>query len=179
VKIMSRLLRARPETVLKASLLWLASYELGHPTVDEQHRRLFDLTKAFLEKASCGKADLSTVQKTLEELVGYARYHFTTEEEFMRDIGYSEASLRSHIAVHDHFVERINELAGRCRQGHPETIREMVRFLVSWLREHIVETDVKYIRFYRRVGPRIATLAARIPSGACPDAVKPVLVPSG
>jgi hemerythrin-like metal-binding protein len=129
--------------------------------IDDQHRKWFQLTNVFLKKAYAGQADSPVVEKALESLVAYARYHFLEEENFMRSIGYAEASLNAHIAVHDAFVERINELAARCRQGHPDTVQEMLEFLTEWLRQHIVETDVKYIRFYRRVGPKVTVLSAR------------------
>jgi len=141
-------------------LEWQANFELGQPTIDEQHRKWFQLTNVFLKRAYRGEAGQDAIQKALEEVVAYARYHFTAEEEFMRAIGYEETSLYTHIQVHDEFVARINELAGKCRLGDPETGQEMVDFLTNWLKHHIVATDVKYIRFYKRVGKKISTLAA-------------------
>lgn len=144
-----------------ALLDWLACYELGHPVIDEQHQKWFQLTNHFLEQAYSGKATTAAIQKALEHVVAYARFHFTEEENFMRTIGYAKASLNAHVKLHDLFVEKINELAEQCRKEHPETVQEMIGFLTNWLRQHIVATDVKYIRFYRRVGPNIATVTER------------------
>lgn len=144
-----------------ALLEWLSSYDLGHPVIDEQHKKWFQLTNLFLEQAYAGRACKPTVQKALEHVVAYARFHFTEEEDFMRSIGYAESSLKAHIALHDLFVEKINELAEQCRRDHPDSVQEMVGFLSNWLRQHIVATDVKYIRFYRRVGPGITTVTEK------------------
>lgn len=133
-----------------ALLEWLPEYELGHPEIDSQHRKWFQLTSIFLKRAYAGEAKPAVIEKALSECVGYARYHFDVEEEFMRSMGYAERSLKAHLAMHDAFVERINTLAARCRAGDRETAQEMIQFLTDWLRQHILETDVKYIRFHKR-----------------------------
>jgi hemerythrin-like metal-binding protein len=134
-------------------LPWLPEYELGHPIVDDQHRKWFQLTNVFLKKAYAGEADFASVEKTLESVVAYSCYHFQAEEAFMRSFGYPQSKLDPHIAAHDAFVKRMGELAQLCRQGSPETIQQMIDFLTGWLRKHIVETDVKYIRYYEEIGP--------------------------
>ena len=71
----------------------------------------------------------------------------------MRSFGYPDSKLIAHIAAHNAFVERMGELAQLCRNGSPETNQKMIDFLTGWLSKHIVETDVKYIRYYEEIGP--------------------------
>lgn len=134
-------------------LPWLAEYELGHPVIDDQHRKWFQLTNVFLKKAYAGEADSAAVEKALEAAVAYAQYHFEAEEAFMRSFGYPESKLGSHISAHNAFVDKFSELAQLRRQGSPETVQKMIDFLTGWLRRHILETDIKYILFYERIGP--------------------------
>jgi len=90
------------------------------------------------------------VRAALAEAVAYANYHFHTEEALMRRIGFPRSDFEFHVMTHNAFVERINALAQRSRAGRTSAAEEMAEFLTGWLAKHILEMDVKYIRFFMR-----------------------------
>jgi hemerythrin-like metal-binding protein len=151
---------------------WDERYRLSVPEVDEQHKRWFALTNAFLEEVNCKRADNATVKQALLVAVAYAMRHFEDEEQLMRRIRFPKDEFRSHCTMHNAFVERVNALAKRCREGRPKVAEEMAAFMNGWLVRHILQTDVKYVGFYmsldsvgnrrrlssRRVGARPPTM---------------------
>lgn len=66
----------------------------------------------------------------------------------MRRIGFPREEFAWHRMTHDAFVERVNALAKRCREGRLSVVSEMSAFLCGWLAKHIVAVDVKYVGFY-------------------------------
>jgi len=149
-----------------AKYVWDERYGLGVPVVDEQHRHWFELTNTFLELAKAGGADTAAVRQALAAAVGHARIHFRAEEALMRRIRFPRSEFEWHKMTHDAFVERINALAKRCREGRPRVIAEMSAFMAGWLTKHILEADVKYVGFYMSrtatfLGDYVARLRAK------------------
>ena len=74
---------------------WKDDYKLGVQLIDDQHKKLFEI---------CGRAyDLlknevyidkyDRIVEIIEELKQYALYHFKSEEEYMKSIGYKNYCL--------------------------------------------------------------------------------------
>ena len=108
-------------------------YKLGIPFIDEQHQQLFDI----VDKLGDEKI---TIKNIIEELKKYTEYHFKTEEEYFLSIGFIEAD--EHIHLHEIFIETINYY-----QEFPEKLNKgkLNMFLRSWIKNHILHEDMKYI----------------------------------
>lgn len=123
---------------------WTSALSVGEDDIDHDHQELFSLLDALAD------ADLS--DSFLLGLIGrlekYTEYHFSREEEFMRDHDYPE--LEDHIEKHKMFVEWIKtvEFTYRRVAESPFQIADLVNeYLGNWLTEHIMVEDMKYRDF--------------------------------
>ncbi len=130
---------------------WSTDFEIGHKVVDLQHKKLVEMVNAL--GASVGQdtanASMATV---LKELVDYTKYHFQTEEQLMREIGYPE--LEQHIEKHKRLVSEVVQILSDLKEDRPVTITNLLNFLSHWLVDHILAEDTrigKYLREQRQV----------------------------
>lgn len=138
-----------PDTADLSNFEWSDRLCLGVPELDAQHKWWFKITRNFIQKIRDGQLDEPTICVLLEQLMRYASNHFTSEEKFMATICYSPFALEEHLASHREFEERLEVITDDLLTGKPGVDRELEDFLVKWLSRHILEVDVKYIRFYR------------------------------
>ena len=129
---------------------WEDRFGVGINTIDQQHQRLFALINqlhdaierceqlATLEAVLC---ELDAVTATIGELIDYARYHFSTEEDYMRRYEYPDRL--SHQAQHQQFVEEVQGYRKRFEQKKTRISPEVADFLVNWWRTHILNSDKK------------------------------------
>jgi len=139
----------QPSVSATPAFQWSDAYVLGVPGIDVQHRGFLEMTNAFLDVASSGRADHEALQAALDELVAYGQNHFQTEEEFMERVGFPEEEKQRHAGLHNDFVFRVSELAQRFRKGDASLAREIVAFLCDWVIQHIMQVDVKYAQFHQ------------------------------
>jgi hemerythrin-like metal-binding protein len=82
------------------------------------------------------------MQRVFSELISYTASHFTSEEGLMREAGYPR--LTSHHLQHMEFVQRARELHAQLLAGKFTVSMDLLRFLKSWLSEHILGSDQQY-----------------------------------
>ena len=129
---------------------WDNSIALGIPTIDEQHKALFDWINT-LSKAIKGGDGAGAVGEVILKLITYVTEHFSEEELLMLSCNYPD--LPAHRKEHDLFVDRLREIQLNCNDGH-EMGKDVLDFLVDWLVCHIKGTDQKYSRFINQQGKR-------------------------
>lgn len=126
---------------------WPSVFDIGIPEIDKQHKRLVELINlAFYNiKNNSSKMDILVI---FNELQDYVRFHLRYEESFMSQIGYPE--FEDHKIFHDHFEDDIFNFQIEFDNNHElNKLRDsLVRFLMTWLVEHIVEEDKKYAKYY-------------------------------
>ena len=120
---------------------WKDAYSVHLERLDEHHRHFIGIVNRLYDSVMSSD-DIGSVQPIIGELVDYSSYHFTAEEQFMRDSGYAE--LDEHIAKHRYFQERIRELQGLERANQLALAQELIVFLGDWLLHHILEVDKRY-----------------------------------
>lgn len=123
-------------------LVWKDDYMLGVPQIDEQHKKLFEIAgKVFSllrDKVQFDKYD--KIVELIEELKDYTVYHFESEEEYMRSIGYQKYF--AHKAEHNHFIDRINGVdLNVIDENQNLYLLEMMDFVATWISKHILEKD--------------------------------------
>ena len=123
---------------------WLPSFELGIEEFDEHHKHLVHLLNMTYDGLSYG-AEHDELGAVLDELIGYAMYHFAAEEHWMKMHEYPV--LLEHIGEHEKFCKRIVTVQNDFHRGKSNLGIEVVQFLNSWLADHILETDAEYGRF--------------------------------
>jgi hemerythrin len=132
-----------------AILNWNESLSVKISSIDQQHKKLFDLINEFYDSMSQGssKEKLMGVIKGLKD---YTVVHFSNEEKIMKTINYSEFS--NHKAEHDKFVATILDYEERYKSGKLILSLEVTNFIKNWITSHIMGTDKKYSDFFIKNG---------------------------
>jgi hemerythrin len=120
---------------------WRDEYSVGISEIDAQHKHLFGLAAALADsmRKAAGQTDLNAV---LDELVCYADEHFAFEEIIMEKIDYEH--LMYHQKMHEFMRTRIALLKAQLNEGLL-TEDELAEFMETWLTEHIIMEDMRYI----------------------------------
>ena len=120
---------------------WTEEMSVGVPALDCDHRSLVRIINT-LQDVDEQNAELA-VNRALESLIAYCRYHFAREEQVMRGCGFP--ALDFHRGEHEGFTRFVSGL--RQRYAHrPESamIEELRDHLTRWLRHHILIQDMAF-----------------------------------
>lgn len=124
---------------------WRDEFSVNNSEIDAQHKKLFQIaSKAYaLLKDSKKEDKYDEIVGILEELKEYSQYHFTFEENYMKEIGYRK--LLSHKTIHDDFIQRINNVNLNDIDGNQSKyLLETLDFIMNWISEHILGADKLY-----------------------------------
>jgi diguanylate cyclase (GGDEF)-like protein/hemerythrin-like metal-binding protein/PAS domain S-box-containing protein len=124
---------------------WNSSLETGNAHIDQQHRRLFDMTNELALLLGSG-GPLPDLSGLVANLRAYATEHFRDEEAVMARSPLSAFEKDRHIRAHKAFIARVDEIAGRGDLTEVQTIEHFLEFLVTWLVMHILRMDLKIVR---------------------------------
>lgn len=98
------------------TFVWGEEFHTGIGFVDEQHHALIDLfnqlSASFTER---GVESEVAMQRVFAQLIDYARYHFSLEEELMRKEGVDRRHVALHVRLHDEFAEQVQGDLGRAQ----------------------------------------------------------------
>ena len=119
---------------------WNSQVELGHPLLDEQHKRLFSLSEAVAQTLT-NSTGHRAVAETLQALIDFAREHFAAEEGLMRGADYPNAE--AHAKIHTLLLAELEEYCRKVQQESNAnlTVTGLVAFLWHWLIVHIDSAD--------------------------------------
>jgi len=132
-----------------ALIHWDESYSVSINEIDQQHQKLINMTNRLNEALLHGKGQAESEQ-ILAELVDYSSYHFQTEERYFKEFDYPGAA--SHIKEHEKFIERVNNMNRKAKEGNPALFVELMTFLGNWIINHIQGTDFLYVDFFKQKG---------------------------
>lgn len=127
---------------------WNSQIELGHPLLDEQHKRLFSLSESVARTLS-GSPDRPPVEAALRALIDFARVHFATEDGLMREGDYPDAE--EHVRAHSLLLAQLNEYCRKVQSGENAnlTVTGLVAYLWHWLIMHINAADRELVIWLR------------------------------
>lgn len=126
---------------------WNDSYSVGHTDIDNQHKRLFELADLLHNAMSSGKGK-EVLSKTLTDLVGYTKYHFSSEEKLMQKCQYPEYN--QHKQAHDELTAKVIEFQKAFETSRAVLTIDLMQFLRDWLQHHIGETDKKVASYLKQ-----------------------------
>jgi diguanylate cyclase (GGDEF)-like protein/hemerythrin-like metal-binding protein len=142
----------RTSEILRLS--WHESYDCGNPTIDQEHRYLFELANALIDAAFNRNTHPQDFDAALEKLIAHVARHFADEEAVLAEHHY--AALETHAKAHKRLVERALQLRDAAAGGGV-TIGELVDFLADEVvARHMLTTDRE---FYPLFSPAPATLS--------------------
>lgn len=130
---------------------WTEKYAVNVQALDNQHQRLFATANELNDALSYGEG-AAAVEPVLQKLVDYALSHFAAEEALMKRHLYPD--LAKHRAEHEDFARKVTEFIEEYRAGKAGVPVELLLFLQSWLKQHILVTDKAYSSFLNERGVR-------------------------
>jgi len=119
-------------------VVWDASWELGHPMFDQEHRRLRDVI-GRLQVLDSADSPPSEIKALLDELVLNSETHFAHEEAEMTLLGVDRRHQLVHAASHRAFEREVRSWGARPLEGL--AVASLVQLLLDWLVGHIVAHD--------------------------------------
>ena len=126
---------------------WDESMMIGHPVIDMQHKRLVDEIACLCEEIKKPNIDEECVKKHIRFLLEYAKEHFRTEEEIMKNMGYS--GYLEHYNAHRWFEKQAKKLVEDYLKygASPMILRRIQHLLIDWLLSHILGMDQRMGHF--------------------------------
>ena len=122
-------------------LSWKQEYSVSDVELDSHHQRLFFLLNSLFEKVM-SSAEVDCLRPMIDELSDYTKYHFSSEEQHMRDKGFR--GIDGHIAQHREFTNSIEILKSHYNGNDMEVSQELIVVLGSWLLSHVLKDDMQY-----------------------------------
>lgn len=121
---------------------WDDSFSVGVVEIDEQHRRWIEIINKLHDSIMDKNVSVKTTDRILCEMIDYANFHFVFEEDHMKNVGYQD--LKKHRYQHEYFNKNLAAKLQEERAGGLVMNTELMKILMNWLREHILEEDMKY-----------------------------------
>ena len=122
-------------------LNWKPEYSVNEADLDSHHIKLFDILNNVYTNVMTS-LEVDCVVQIIDELSQYTTYHFSEEEQHMREKGVSEVD--SHIAKHREFTQTIETLKASYHGNNLEVTQELIILLGNWLLGHVLKEDRKY-----------------------------------
>ena len=142
--------RIREEHVM-VNIEWDDSLSVGIPLIDEQHKMLIQRLQALVHAIETYQS-VSEIVKTLDFLIEYTNFHFSTEEKHMNETQYP--GVTDHHTQHEEFKATLRDLTVDFEEdGATRALAESVNtFLMNWLVTHIKSVDVQFGTFLLEKG---------------------------
>lgn len=120
---------------------WTSRMECGHPLIDEQHRRLFEMGGRLIQSAQ-KSLNRRAIETQLDTLIEHIGEHFRTEEEVMARTRFPLTE--EHCGHHHWLLQAGLALRDRYRDGEALS-GEIVAFITEEvITEHILREDLKF-----------------------------------
>ena len=130
---------------------WNDNLSVGVELIDEHHKVLIqhlnNLTTAIESQQGPAK-----IVNTLEFLIDYTNFHFSTEEKSMTENDYP--GLEHHLVQHAEFKTALSNLEEDFKEeGATTTLADSIdKLLVNWFIKHIQEVDLRFGAFLKEKG---------------------------
>lgn len=126
--------------------IWKKEFELGIPSIDEQHKSLLDIGNRISDLLLAhedGDDNYEDIFNVIEELKTYTIYHFDTEEELF--VKHDYPNYESHKKEHDDFIEYVESVDFETiDENQKQFLKELLEKIIKWVFDHILTTDSLY-----------------------------------
>jgi len=109
-------------------LEWQEAFECGDPTIDAEHRELFELANLLIDTAFLAHAEPARFRLALDSLLEHVARHFADEEAILAGRHY--ADLEQHKRAHAGLLRRAGHLRIRVESGQAD-FGSVVEFLAQ------------------------------------------------
>lgn len=124
-----------------ALLAWNEGLSVAVPQMDAEHKKLIGLVNQLNEAMKVGKSK-EELGSILRGLIQYTQTHFTSEERFMRDVGYPQ--LDEQMTEHAALLAQVTDFKEQFESGKTMLSISLMNFLSAWVSNHIQCSDKKY-----------------------------------
>jgi hemerythrin-like metal-binding protein len=131
------------------NIIWKKDYSVEVKEIDEQHKHFFSVLNE-LNTAVYAKKEKEWMGHIFDQLDGYTRFHFATEEKLFDYVKYDQAEL--HMQKHDEFRKKLEEFRRSFETGAEGVSEAMVKFLEEWFSNHIMRVDKMYTKVFHDHG---------------------------
>jgi hemerythrin len=128
-----------------AALTWTESLSVKVPSIDDQHKKLFELINDFYENIN-RRSNNENILKLIAGMRDYTCMHFINEERYMKKYNYPD--YEAHHKQHEVFIRKIDDLETKVKQGYTIVSFEITGFLKDWIKNHIQTVDKRYSDFF-------------------------------
>ncbi|PZA10198.1 diguanylate cyclase [Rhodopseudomonas palustris] len=129
----------------RPEILWHESYACGEPTIDAQHRELFDLANVLLGR-EIDTLEPSKLREFVDLLLGRVAEHFQDEQAVLEAARYDECAL--HRTEHDHLLIQARQISEAVVSGN-QPLAELRTFLVnSVILGHMLKDDRRFFPLF-------------------------------
>jgi hemerythrin len=123
-------------------MTWTEKLSVGVAVLDEDHKRLVSMVNELYDAMQAGHGK-ETLGRILNDLVHYTKEHFAREEKLFAQSVYPAALAHKH--EHDALTQQVIEVQQKYMSGAGAALSiDVLRFLKSWLINHIQGSDQKY-----------------------------------
>jgi hemerythrin-like metal-binding protein len=120
---------------------WKPEYSVAVEAIDKQHQALVALI-AHLQEAMLEGRTKQVVGPLFASMNRYTKYHFAFEEKLLEENGYP--GLEAHRNEHARLIAELKELESKYLQGSLAAGAPLMKFLRTWLVNHICVHDKEY-----------------------------------
>lgn len=131
------------------ALPWRDEYTVNVAVIDAQHRRLAEFADR-LHRILAEPPPNKELKHAVDELVGFTRLHFATEEELM--IKYEYPDYAAHRTAHAQLLRQLDALAARIAEGGTVRAGDETDAGDDWVFNHLLEKDVPLGKFLNGKG---------------------------
>ena len=133
---------------------WDDSLSVGVDLIDEQHKMLIQRLSDLSGAIEMSQGEVETA-KTLDFLVDYTDFHFSTEEKRMMEQNYPglEEQKQQHAEFKGHLKQLVEDFE---EEGPTKALGTSINvFLLNWLVKHIKGVDLKFGEFLNEKGLKL------------------------
>lgn len=123
---------------------WLSEYEVGHPDIDHQHRKLAKLYNRFILSFK-KPIDVHEVRNAFAAIVIYTEVHFTMEENLMRGLNYPD--IDRHILSHKSFTADIHSMLEKFENDEID-LHQLLYETLLWSPKVIDDSEDRLLGIY-------------------------------
>lgn len=129
----------------KNFIKWEKSLSVGIKEIDEQHKHFIGIVNSVYININKKGKEIIPI-KELDDLIEYARIHFSTEENYFKKVGYPYS--KEHMIEHEKLTLKVLRFSERAARGENVSL-VLLEFLKDWLENHLKIHDKKYAKYFK------------------------------
>ena len=121
--------------------VWLETFEIGVPEIDDDHREMLSLMQRV--EAAAEAEDYGASGRLLDALMDHSRGHFAREERYLEGVGYPDVEAHRH--YHASLIASAEELLATCKAMQSrEDVKACCDRMFGFLIDDVIAGDLSF-----------------------------------